>query len=309
MHRFDDVSSATQDRIRQIHGEGGARWLTGLANRLVDLSGLWSLEIDETRMSSASLVARATSSRHGAVILKLAIDEAAFSAELAALEAFSGNAVVRLLEKAPIHHAMLLERVVPGEPLSAIANRDTDEEPTRIAVGVFLEMQASARNGERSAALRDIGQEGLDAIRACRTAYRDGYQPIPARTLAMAEGMICELNPSEHEVSILHGDLHHDNILRSDRNSWLAIDPKGRVGDPASELAALIRNPIDELRHAANLRRFLARRIDQLVDLTGYDRIRVHGWALALTVVAACWQLEDREPGWEQWLLVADALK
>ncbi|MEQ8450970.1 MAG: aminoglycoside phosphotransferase family protein [Nitratireductor sp.] len=49
----------------------------------------------------------------------------------------------------------------------------------------------------------------------------------------------------------LHGDLHHGNILLSARG-WLAIDPKGLVGDPCFDAANMFYNPLnrDDLRLA-----------------------------------------------------------
>ena len=41
---------------------------------------------------------------------------------------------------------------------------------------------------------------------------------------------------------ILHGDLHHDNILQSD-TSWSVIDPHGYIGDPCAEVGPMIFNP------------------------------------------------------------------
>jgi streptomycin 6-kinase len=93
----------------------------------------------------------------------------------------------------------------------------------------------------------------------------------------------------------LHGDLHHYNILSAERQPWLAIDPKGIVGEPAYETGALIRNPVPQILSAPNLDRILARRIHQLSDELGYDRQRVYGWAVAQAVLSAWWTYEDTE--------------
>jgi streptomycin 6-kinase len=242
------------------------------------------------------------------VVIKLVVDQASFAAELAALDAFAGNATVRLLSASPQDQALLLERIMPGQALSTLANNSADETATEVAAEVIRTMHTAVRDSARPPDLQDIGREGLDAIQAHRAVHHGSLQAIPANRVAHAEGTLRELHDSQGDAIVLHGDLHHDNILRGGRRPWLAIDPKGRSGDPASELAAFIRNPISELGRVTNLRAFLARRIDQLVEHLGYDRPRVHGWAMGLAVVAACWQLEDRESGWEGWLHVAEAL-
>jgi streptomycin 6-kinase len=53
--------------------------------------------------------------------------------------------------------------------------------------------------------------------------------------LEEAETLFAELNASMAEPFLLHGDLHHENILAAEREPWLAIDPKGVVGEPARE--------------------------------------------------------------------------
>jgi streptomycin 6-kinase len=308
MNRVNDVSSASKDHIRNLHGDHGSKWLASVRARLDQLSHRWSLQIGKTSISDAAGIAYAQGAEHGAVVVKLVADQVSFAAELTALDAFDGNATVRLLSSSPDDQAMLLERIRPGQPLSSLANDSGDEAATSIAADVVLTMHTAVSASARPTDLQDIGREGLDAIRTYRAVQHDSLQPIPANRVARAEGILRELHDSQEHVILLHGDLHHDNILRGGRRPWLAIDPKGRSGDPASELAALIRNPISELGRVPNLRAFLARRIDQLVEQLGYDRVRVHSWAMGLAVVAACWQLEDREAGWEGWLHVADAL-
>jgi streptomycin 6-kinase len=63
----------------------------------------------------------------------------------------------------------------------------------------------------------------------------------------MAESLFRELIASSESPVLLHGDLHHFNILSARRQPWLAIDPKGVAGEPAYEPGALLRNPNPEL--------------------------------------------------------------
>ena len=91
---------------------------------------------------------------------------------------------------------------------------------------------------------------------------------IPDEILSKARNLRDKLLDTTTKEVLLHGDLHHDNILKNgDRESrcsskrengqatskplgedgWLVIDPKGFIGDPAFEPAAYLCNPIPEL--------------------------------------------------------------
>lgn len=119
--------------------------------------------------------------------------------------------------------------------------------------------------------------------------------PHTARDLyARASGIAFRLFDRPSAQIPLHGDLHHDNILASDRG-WLAIDPKGLLGDPAYEVANVFRNPVGALPLAADPRR-VAALADAFEARLGLARKRVFGWAAAHSALSACWDLADGNP-------------
>jgi streptomycin 6-kinase len=61
--------------------------------------------------------------------------------------------------------------------------------------------------------------------------------------LALSAGAARDLLASQREVAVLHGDIHHGNILDFAERGWLAIDPKGHAGDRAFDYANLFCNP------------------------------------------------------------------
>jgi hypothetical protein len=164
MNRVDDVSSASKDHIRRLHGDHKSQWLASVPARLAHLSDRWSLQIGKTNISDASCIAYGQGAEHGAVVVKLVFDQASFAAELAGLSAFAGSATVRLLSSSLDDQALLLERITPGEALSTLANDSADETATSIAADVIRTMHAAVRDNARPPDLRDIGSEGLDAI-------------------------------------------------------------------------------------------------------------------------------------------------
>jgi streptomycin 6-kinase len=107
---------------------------------------------------------------------------------------------------------------------------------------------------------------------------------------------------------LLHGDLHHWNILSAKRAPWLAIDPKGVIGELAYETGAWIRNPFPELLKWPNPGKTLSRRMDQFAMELALDRERILGWSFYQAVLAAWWSYEDGDQDWENWLAVAELL-
>jgi streptomycin 6-kinase len=78
--------------------------------------------------------------------------------------------------------------------------------------------------------------------------------------------------------------------MSSDRG-WLAVDPKGLLGDPAYETANIFINPERGEKIASDPRR-IAARADILSQRLGYNRKRILGWAAAHAALSACWDLE-----------------
>ena len=92
---------------------------------------------------------------------------------------------------------------------------------------------------------------------------------------------------------LLHGDLHHWNILSAERHPWIAIDPKGVVGEPAYEVGALLRNKVDARPGGPSPSAIVRRRVDILSEELGIHRDRLLGWGLAQAILSAWWDIED----------------
>jgi streptomycin 6-kinase len=132
--------------------------------------------------------------------------------------------------------------------------------------------------------------------------------PFPERLVRETEQLFAELLPTMESSVVLHGDLHHYNILAATREPWVAIDPKGVVGEPAYEVGALLRNPLPDLYSWPDLDRITARRIAQLSEELGFDRQRLRAWGLAQAVLSAWWSYEDHGIVDEQVLVLAEIL-
>jgi streptomycin 6-kinase len=108
-------------------------------------------------------------------------------------------------------------------------------------------------------------------------------------------------------VTLLHGDLHHGNILFNGEK-WVAIDPKGVIGEIDYEVGAFIRNPIPLLLEQHNPTDIIKNRIKCFSQELGLDQQRVTAWAFVQAVLAAHWSAENQED-WNCWIKVAEFIE
>jgi streptomycin 6-kinase len=286
----------------ELRGEAGVEWLKGIPALVAQLERRWALETGPPFPGIwINWVAPATSADGAPVVLKLSFPEdKEFKTEAEALRLFDGRGIARLLRLDLEAGAMLLERCEPGTPLAAV---EDDEEATSIAAGVMGELWRPAPLEHSFPSVADWAK-GFDRL---RQRYEGGTGPMPKVLVERAEAHFAELIASQTETFLLHGDLHHENILSARRRPWLAIDPKGVVGERAYDTAALLHNPVELLREPEP-GRLLQRRIDLLCERLNLDRASVHGWGLAQAVLAAYWGLEDSRRVWQEALTFAELL-
>ena len=94
---------------------------------------------------------------------------------------------------------------------------------------------------------------------------------------------------------LLHGDLQHYNVLFDNERGWVAIDPKGVVGEWEYEVGALLRNPVEQPELFANAAT-INRRLEILTTLLPLNYARTLNWSYAQAVLSAIWGVEDGYP-------------
>jgi streptomycin 6-kinase len=207
-----------------------------------------------------------------------------FLTGLDALVLYAGHGMVRVLEVARADRIVLMELVVPGETL------------WHAPIDRALEAVASVMSKLRGAPPK---AHAFPDVRSYHRAWPNhvrlygGSGPIDADLFEIGERLFIELCDSAAEPVVLHGDLHYGNVLSSDREAWLAIDPKGVIGEPCYEVGDLFRNRVDELYESSDPVRAMRRRVDVVAELTGFDAERIRGWALAQAVLSEMWSVDD----------------
>lgn len=279
-------------------------WLASLPRLLTRLAGRWSLSLDPPFAGIAwNYVAPATRADGAAVVLKVSRHLEETRNEIAALRLWDGAGAARLLDADPENGALLLERLTPGTMLTEVAEHD-DDAATFIAAAVLRRLwrpppaEHSLRSLESWCAVFDRTRQPLS----------QGAAGFPATLFRRADAARRDLLAATDAPTVLHGDLHHFNVLRSERAGWLAIDPKGLLGDRCFDLCQYLINPMSGLgviEPNAIPVRLKRRRFDILCDELGLDRQRAQAWCFVHAMLNACWNFEDGAP-WQRAVAYAE---
>jgi streptomycin 6-kinase len=277
----------------------GAAWLDSLPEVIGACERDWHIVAGKPFDLSYSYVTPARNARGEEFVLKVCAGGPEFNSEIEALQAWSGGAAVQLLNYNVELGALLLERLLPGQTLATL---DDDENATRIAAQLMRDLWLPLPTNVSFSTTADWAG-GLQRL---KTRFDGGTGPFPRALVETAESLFRELLASSEPPMLLHGDLHHFNMLSAGRRPWVAIDPKGLAGEPAYEVGALLRNPDVRLSTDAQVQR---RRLDVLHDELGFDRDRMLGWGVAQAVLSAWWSYEDGGSNWESACACAEVLK
>ncbi len=275
------------EKVQAVWGDRGRSWLETFDRTLAHACRQWKLSsVIPFADFSYNFVASARRGSGEPVVLKIGVPREELALEAESLKAYNGRGAVKLLAYDKDHGALLLEKL-RGDSLWSTWTLANDDKNTEIAGHVMTKLWRPFVGTFPSLEM------WFDALRTYLVKF-DGDEPLPRMMVEHALGLASELNASSEQRMLLHGDLHHGNIL-SGWNEWKAIDPKGVIGDPAFEVSAWIRNPCDRILNAPNLKDVIDRRLHIVADITKLDIKRLRLWAYCGCVLSACWSVEDNE--------------
>jgi streptomycin 6-kinase len=253
----------------------------GLSDRLMqrlertanDVAREWALTLLPGRGGRYSYVGFTSDGR----VLKVTpVEDDEADHEGDALAAWEGDGAVRLLRRDTERRALLIERARPGTDISKLP----EDEATAVAVAVAQRLWRGARRGSP---FRGIGERVTHDLG--RTGTHE-LVPVARRLFA---------SMSFAETTLLHGDYHHYNVLRSG-SGYVAIDPKPHVGEPEFDVPPFLWNPFGDL--PPTLER-TQRRISAFAA-AGLDAERIRKWAIVrgvcLGLPLSAGETEDTSP-------------
>jgi streptomycin 6-kinase len=250
---------------------GGAEWLERLPTLIEECVELWQLELDPPIDGGyCSFVAPA-----GDKVLKVGFPHEESEHEGLALRVWNGNGAVQLLAEDPERHALLLERCEPGTPLLEL----DDDGAGDVVVALLPRLW-----GPPPSELRLVEDVAARWAEELPVLWARHGRPFERELLDAAVNASLELGPTQGTLVLANEDLHAGNVLRSQREPWLVIDPKPIAAEREFTPVAMIRDEKEELLAGPHPVRRLRRRLDRFAGDLQLDRERVCAWTVAHTI-------------------------
>jgi streptomycin 6-kinase len=185
--------------------------------------------------------------------------------------------------------ALLMARAEDLSSLLDMALTGRDDEASRIICNVVAQIHAPRLRPPP--ALIPLA-EWFQALRLAVTKYHGcrGYQGDYGYIFPACAAIADRLLQAPQDVVVLHGDIHHRNILDFGNRGWLAIDPKHIVGERGFDYANLFCNPELETVRAPGR---MVRQLQVVAEAAGLERARLLQWIVAYAGLSAAWFLED----------------
>jgi len=270
--------------IKSIHKEKGDTWLKQFDHLKSYCEEKWECQILQPYELSYNFVAPAVKIDGSYIVVKLVVPNGeGIIQEVEALRYFQGNGMVSLLDAEVEKGIMILEHISPGEKLYSLPD---DKEATLIMASVMKKLWIEAPTVNTS--FETIFQRE-EAFKKIRHLYKDGVGPLTARILAEAEEIFSMLTRSIDKLFLLHGDLHHHNVLSVNDQTWLVIDPKGFIGEKEYDIIQFLLNKVP----SENLLEVIEKRIDILVEQLDLNKERVILWGFCHSIISLYWSIED----------------
>jgi streptomycin 6-kinase len=182
-------------------------------------------------------------------------------------------------------------------------NENGDWHATAIAAEVMMKL-FSPSDVPPPVDLQPLRERFASLFRKAQADRNAGRESLYLEAAEIAERLLS--NPVD--VRVLHGDLHHDNIMHGPRG-WLAIDPKGLLGDPGFDAANFFYNPLDRHDLTRDPER-IAYMAETFAKTLGQNPAAILDHAIAWGCLSSSWHAEDENTAEEESeLAVVEAVR
>lgn len=279
------IPGSFRDKILRMFRDRGEAWINKLPYLLEEIIRKW--ELTECKIEdnlSIHFICYAHSPKYGDVVLKTGVPHLELFSGMDALLRYEGKHACTLLEADREQGAMLMERIFPGTRL-----RDEPDFRQRIRVGTYLAGSLPvAIHGRHD--FPTYQQQMEKAFERARLEKRAGEEFISM--LCHAEDLYEEILSFNRPRVLLHGDLHHENILLDASGNWKVIDPQGRIGEQCLEAGRFLFNEWRWFGATGDLKH-MSECISSFAKALGESRRTIAASCFLDYALSSCWTLED----------------
>jgi streptomycin 6-kinase len=268
--------------VKETHKAQGQLWLNDLPEKITHICQKWGvtfLEVGRNLSYNFIGVVKIIATNEIAII-KISPLAEEIAKEYRWLQLFSPDIVPKVYQYDEIASAMLMEKIAPGQSLAPQVKQH-DDVATRILCHAIRRLQ---KNAKPSHAFKSIAtfKNDLELLQ----------NHVSKPLLSKAISLFHDLSVDTRDDIVLHGDLHHYNILASG-DDWKIIDPHAYTGDPAFEMGPMIFNPLYDFPIDTTVAKTIDRRIHILIEELPFDAERMKAWAFCRCFLAAAWMWES----------------
>lgn len=275
-HLLPDI---LKNNLVSLYGDSGLKWLQNLSQFISDYENKWQFRAGNCfHDAQFNVVLNATRNDNTPVVFKCTVPNKEFITEAYALKHYDGCGAARLLKLDIDSGAMLIEKINPGTILESVLS---SEDATKYAVEVCQKLHKPIDDTKSFPTLSDWFK-GFDRL---YQKFHGETGPFSKPMIEKAKKVSHQLLLSQSKVVLLHGDLHYANLLLSN-DHYVAIDPKGIIGEPEFEI------PLPRVNSDISKKELLYR-LDCFVELTQFDKKRIYSWVFCKSALAAWWTVED----------------
>jgi streptomycin 6-kinase len=153
------------------------------------------------------------------------------------LREFAGRGACEVFACDLAHHVILEQRITPGTTLLEVTNQDDRIDKF---VSLFENLHVVPSADAAFPTIHEVMNRRLGYIRTREDCH------FLSRVIDKAKNTLQSLCSKCTNQILLHGDLHHQNILLSQDQNYLIIDPIGYIGDPVFDVSRFIMLEFDD---------------------------------------------------------------
>jgi streptomycin 6-kinase len=264
----------------------GMEFYSKILNDLDKHTVLWDLsELEQIDYYSVNCIFKCVSNKHGLCVLKIGNNPQEVKNEYNILSEYSGTQFCRVYEADIANSVLLIELIMPGTQLRAETSLDK-------RLDIFHRLSQGLH---KKPALKENYPTYIGWVSQITEYMRNRKDhKMLYEKMAHAEQVCRVLCDKYHGEMLLHGDLHHDNILLDGDNNYRIIDPKGVIGDVVFDIPRFILNEFDDVIDDGFQKKYMhiTKMLSKKFIIPEYD---IRKLTYVEMCMGNCWNVEDGE--------------